>query len=92
MNERSPDHHKGVSLSTNRHAFDAFVPQLLRCELDGAREDLVSVGHRAEERARKEADRAKERERALQAKMGARLRAAEAEAAAAEKRMADFKR
>lgn len=41
---------------------------------------------------RKEADRAKERERALQAKMGARLRAAEAEAAAAEKRMADFKR
>lgn len=67
-------------------------PQLLRCELEGARADLVSKGRHADEEAQREMGRAKERERTLQAKMGARLRAAEAEAAAAEKRMAEFKR
>lgn len=66
--------------------------QLLRCELEGARADLVSKGRQADEEVRREVGRAKDRERTLQAKMGARLRAAEAEAAAAEKRMADFKR
>ncbi|CAM9593385.1 unnamed protein product [Ectocarpus sp. 4 AP-2014] len=65
---------------------------LLRCELDGARADLVSERRLAEEEAQREAARAKERERVLQARMGARLRAAEAEAAATAKRMADFKR
>ena len=44
------------------------------------------------EEVRREVGRARDRERTLQAKMGARLRAAEAEAAAAEKRMAEFKR
>lgn len=52
----------------------------------------MSKGRRAEEEVQREADRAKQRERTLQAKMGARLRAAEAEAAAAEKRMGEFKR
>eukprot|EP00752_Nemacystus_decipiens_P010589 g9430.t1 len=66
--------------------------QLLRCELEGARADLVSKGRQAREDVQRELGRAKERERTLQAKMGARLRAAEAEAAAAEKRMAEFKR
>ncbi|CBJ25623.1 hypothetical protein Esi_0003_0342 [Ectocarpus siliculosus] len=65
---------------------------LLRCELDGARSDLVSERRRAEKESRREAARAKERERVLQTRMGARLRAAEAEAAATAKRMADFKR
>lgn len=67
-------------------------PQLLRCELEGARADLLSKGRQADEEAQREMGRAKERERTLQAKMGARLRAAEAEAAAAEKRMAELKR
>lgn len=66
--------------------------QLLRCELEGARADLLSNARRAEEEAQREKDRAQERERILQAKMGARLRAAEAEAAATEKRMAEFKK
>ncbi|CAM9879942.1 unnamed protein product, partial [Scytosiphon promiscuus] len=66
--------------------------QLLRCELEGARADLVSKGRRIAEEAQREVDRFRERERTLQAKMGARLRAAEAEAAATEKRMAVFKR
>lgn len=52
----------------------------------------MSKGRRAEEEARREVGRAKERERTLQAKMGARVRAAEAEAAAVEKRMGEFKR
>ncbi|CAM9672089.1 unnamed protein product, partial [Hapterophycus canaliculatus] len=66
--------------------------QLLRCELEGARADLVSKDRRAAEEAQRDVDRFRERERTLQAKMGARLRAAEAEAAAIEKRMAVFKR
>eukprot|EP00903_Cladosiphon_okamuranus_P009394 g8958.t1 len=66
--------------------------QLLRCELEGARADLVSKGRHAEEEVQREVNRARERERALQAKMGARLRAAEAEAVAAEKRIVEIKR
>lgn len=67
-------------------------PQLLRCELEGARADLVSKGRQVEETVRREVDRTRKRERMLQAKMGAKLRAAEAETAAVEKRMAEFKR
>lgn len=68
------------------------MSQLLRCELDGAHADLVSDRRRAAEEAREAAGKAKEREGALQARMRARLRMAEAEAAAAEKRLVDFKR
>lgn len=66
--------------------------QLLRYELEAARADLATEGRRATDEAAEEAERARNRERALQAKMGARLRAAQAEAAATEKRMAEHKR
>ncbi|CAM9406994.1 unnamed protein product, partial [Laminaria digitata] len=66
--------------------------QLLRCELEGARVDLAAKGRRAEEEAQKAEKRAKEREHGLQARMAARLRAAEAEIAATAKSIADFKR
>lgn len=79
-------------LIERRHLRKMVPPQLLRCELEAAREDLVSKGRQAEEKVQREAVRARERERTLQAKMSARLRAAEAEAAAAQKRMVEFKR
>lgn len=52
----------------------------------------MSRGRQAEEEVQREVDRAKELERTLQSRMGALLRAAEAEANAAEKRMAEIKR
>lgn len=69
-----------------------FRAQLLRCELEGVRVDLAAKGRRAEEEAQKAATKAREREHGLQARMGARLRTAEAEIAATAKSIADFKR
>lgn len=70
----------------------AFAMQLLRCELEGARVDLAAKARRAEEKAQQEAKKAREREQGLQARMAARLRAAEAEIAATAKSIAEFKR
>lgn len=52
----------------------------------------MAKGRQAKKESREKAERAKEREQALQTRMGARIRAAEAEAAATENRLADFMR
>lgn len=74
------------------HTNATIVSQLLRCELEAARADLATEGRRAADETTEEAEKARDRERALQAKMGARLRAAQAEVAATERRMAEHKR
>lgn len=68
------------------------MKKLLRCELQGARADLSDNQKRAVAEAAAVAEGAKERERALQTRMGARLQAAEYEIAAVTKRMVDYKR
>ncbi|CAM9219169.1 unnamed protein product, partial [Sphacelaria rigidula] len=66
--------------------------QLLRCEVEGLRADLVHNEKCATAAVTTTMEQARDREQALQARMGVRLRTAEAEIAGLKRAMAEQKR
>lgn len=69
-----------------------FCRQLLRCEVEGLRADLVHNEKCATAAVTTTMEQARDREQALQARMGVRLRTAEAEIAGLKRAMAEQKR